>query len=203
MNVSKTPSDPRILGRQLRDDDGCHLEQRRAIVALTLTSAACMGLIALRQMGLIRRMPDVPFPWFNAEKVDTSDEAYEHLQMGDAFLGLGSYAVTAGLAAMGGKFRTTEQPWIPLLLMGKAAMDAASSARLTRDQWVRHRAFCIWCLIASGATFATAVLAVPEGGAAARNLLKSAKANGSQSSGRRSRNGISRILGSVTSRGSR
>ncbi len=36
--------------------------------------------------------------------------------MGDAFIGLGSYAATMGLAAMGAKDRAKTQPWIPLAL---------------------------------------------------------------------------------------
>ncbi len=52
----------------------------------------------------------------DADKVDASEEAYSHLQMGDAFIGLGSYAATMGLAAMGAKDRAKAQPWIPLAL---------------------------------------------------------------------------------------
>ncbi len=51
-------------------------------------------------------------PLMDADKVDASDEAYSHLQMGYAIIGLGSYAVAAGLAAMGPKDRAQKQPWI-------------------------------------------------------------------------------------------
>jgi hypothetical protein len=32
---------------------------------------------------------------------------------------------------------------------------AAQAAKLTVDQWTKHRAFCFWCLTAATATFIT------------------------------------------------
>lgn len=44
------------------------------------------------------------------DKVDASAEAYEKLQVGDAFLGFVSYGVALLLAAAGGRRRWREQP---------------------------------------------------------------------------------------------
>ncbi len=163
---------PAQLSEQLRSGSGHFLEERRGVVGLSLVAVGCMGLIAAYQMGLIRRLPDLPLPLMDADKVDASDEAYEKLSMPDAFLGLGSYAATMGLAAMGGKDRAEKQPWIPLALAAKAGIDALQAAKLTYDQWARHKAFCIWCLIAAGATFATVPLVIGEAATAARQLAK-------------------------------
>ena len=160
------------LSRELRRDSGDFLEERRGIVCASLTAIGCMGLIALYQMGVIKHLPEPPLPGLDADKVDASDEAYSHLQMGDAFIGLGSYAATMGLAAMGGKNRVKEQPWIPLALAAKAGVDALQAAKLTYDQYAKHRAACFWCLVAAAATFVTAALVVPEARAAARELEK-------------------------------
>jgi hypothetical protein len=59
-----------------------------------------------------------------------------------------------------------ERPWLPLALAGKVAFDVLQAAKLTRDQWAKHRAFCSWCLLAAGATLAMAPLVVPEARAA-------------------------------------
>ena len=160
------------LSQELRTGSGDFLEERRGVIALSLTAIGCMGLIALYQTGIIRRLPDLPLPLMDAEKVDASEEAYENLSMPDAFIGLGSYAVTMGLAAMGGKNRATEQPLIPLALAAKASADALQAAKLTYDQWAKHKAFCIWCLLAAGATFATVPLVLGEAVVAARQLAK-------------------------------
>lgn len=163
---------PRQLSAQLRLDSGTFLEERRGVIISSMVAIGCMGLIALYQTGIIRRLPDLPLPLMDADKVDASDEAYAHLQTPDAFIGLGSYAVTMGLAAMGGKDRAQTQPWIPLALAGKASVDALQAARLSYDQWAKHKAFCIWCLVAAAATFITVPLVMSEAAVAARQLMR-------------------------------
>ncbi len=161
---------PTQLSEELREGSGEFLDKRRGIVALALAAAGAMGLIALYQIGIIKHLPEPPIPGLDADKVDASDEAYAFLETPDAFIGLGSYAVTVGLAAMGGEDRARTQPWIPLALLAKTTADAAQAAKLTVDQWTKHRAVCLWCLLAAAATFAALPLAVPEALSAARSL---------------------------------
>jgi uncharacterized membrane protein len=163
---------PAQLSRQLRNDSGDFLDERRGIVISSLAAIGCMGLIALYQIGVIKHLPEPALPGLDADRVDASDEAYSHLQMGDAFIGLGSYAATMGLAAMGPKDRAKTQPWIPLALAAKAGADAAQAAKLTYDQFAKHKAACMWCLVAAAATFVTAALAIPEARAAAAQIRK-------------------------------
>lgn len=163
---------PEELSRQLREDTGGFLEQRRKIVGLTLAAAGSMGLISLYQTGVIKSLPDPPLPYFDSEKVNAGAEAYSRLSMPDAPIGLGSYAATLGLAAMGGENRAEERPWIPLALAAKTVADALQAGKLTVDQWTKHRAFCVWCLIAAGCTFATVPLALPEARAALRHVSR-------------------------------
>ena len=161
---------PCQLSRELRTSDGGYLAQRRGIVACGMAAAGAMGFIALYQIGLIKHLPEPPLLGLDADKVDASAEAYSYFQMPDAFIGLGSYAATLGLAAMGGKDRATNQPWIPLVLFAKVTADAAQAAKLTADQWTKHKAFCLWCLLAAAATFISLPLTVPEAAAALRRL---------------------------------
>ena len=91
--------------------------------------------------------------------------------MPDGVLGIGSYAITAALAAAGGEDRASDRPWLPILLAAKVAFDVFEGGRLTAEQWTEHRAFCLWCLLAAGASFATAPLVIPEARAALRELL--------------------------------
>jgi len=158
------------LSRELRNGSSKELRHRRAIVALSLTASASMGLIALYQMGIIKHLPEPPLPRMNADQVDASAEAYEMLRTPDAVLGLGSYAATMGLAAMGGSDRSHDMPLIPLALALKIGFDAVNAARLSVDQWTKHRAFCFWCLLASAATFAMVPLAMREASVALRAI---------------------------------
>lgn len=153
---------PKTLSKELRRGNGEYLSKRRKIVLSSFTSMFCMGLISLYQVGIIKHLPELPIKGLDADRVDASEQAYRHLQMGDAFIGLTSYAVTAGLAAMGAKDRAKTDPWIPLTLTAKAGVDAIQAARLTLDQFTRQRGACMWCLIAAAATLRTVVLALPE-----------------------------------------
>ena len=163
---------PKQLSRQLREDEHDFLTKRRGIVACGLAAAGAMGVIALYQIGIIKHLPEPPLPGFDADKVDASEEAYSYLQTPDAFIGLGSYAATLGLAAMGPENRAQTQPWIPLALLAKTTADAVQAAKLTVDQWTRHKAFCFWCLLAAAATFTALPLAVPEALEAVDQLRK-------------------------------
>ncbi len=162
----------RALSHELRTGRDAHLQRRRGVVALSLLAAASMGVVTLYQMGIIRHLPELPLPKLDADKVDASAEAYAKLETPDAVLGLGSYAATMTLAAMGAADRARTQPWLPLALAAKVGFDVLQAGKLTVDQWTKHRAFCSWCLLAAAATFAMAPLVVPE----AREALDAASA---------------------------
>jgi uncharacterized membrane protein len=161
---------PERLSDQLRHATDPFLKQRRRVVCLSLTAIGCMGLITLYQMGIIKHLPEPPLPGLDADKVDSSGEAYATFSMPDAVLGIGSYAATMGLAAMGGKDRAKTEPWLPLSLAAKATLDAAQAAKLTYDQFAKHKAACLWCLVAAAATFATLPLVLDEAQAALRRV---------------------------------
>lgn len=153
---------PAELSRQLRTEDGGFLWERRGIISCALGAAGAMGLVSLYQTGVLSHLPEPDLPGFNADKVDASDEAYQWFSTPDGPIGLASYAGTTVLAAVGGRDRAQRIPLIPLVLAVKAGADAAMAAKLTRDQWTKHRAFCLWCLLAAGCSMGAAALAVPE-----------------------------------------
>lgn len=159
------------LSVQLRTGKSDSLRRRRQIAGLSLFSIGMMALISLYQTGIIKRLPHLPVSKTDANTVDAAPEAYELLSMPDAVLGLGSYAATLALAAMGPDDRAQRQPWIPLAMSGKTLLDSLAAAKLTVDQWTKHRAFCIWCLLSAAATFATIPLSLSE----AREALKHLK----------------------------
>lgn len=157
-----TTPDPAKLSMDIRQADDRLTRQRRRVVWLSLTSAVSMGVIALYQIGATTHIPEPPLPMLNADKVDASAEAYAKLSVGDAFIGFVSYGVTMLLAAAGGPRRHVSNAWLPQTLALKAGFDAAQAAKLTVDQWTKHRAFCSWCLLAASATFAVIPAVIPE-----------------------------------------
>jgi uncharacterized membrane protein len=161
---------PEALSRQLRQGAGDFLPQRRAVIGLSLLAAGALEVISLYQMGLIQRLPEPPLPRFDSGKVNSSEEAYRWLSTPDAFLGIGSYAATMTLAAMGGPQRARERPWIPLALAAKVGLDAGLGVFQVLMQARKLHTFCTWCLATSGASFATLPLVIPEARAALKHL---------------------------------
>lgn len=153
---------PSQLSQHLRGDDSAVMLRRRAAVAFNLVACGAMGVVTLYQMGLVRRLPEPRWRFMDSAKVNGSSEAYAYLSTPDALLGLLSYATTVVLAGMGGPDRARRRPALPLLLAAKSALDSSAAAKLTVDQWTRHRAFCIWCLLAAAATWLAGLQVWPE-----------------------------------------
>ena len=162
---------PEELSRQLREGSGKLLRYRRGVIGLSLTAIGSLGVVTLYQTGIIERLPEPSLTYLNGEVVDAAPEAYKLLSTPDGALGLVSYALTTALAAAGGEDRAQERPWLVLALAAKVAFDAFESGKLTLEQWTEHRSFCLWCLIAAGANFATVPLVIPEARAALREIL--------------------------------
>lgn len=57
-----------------------------------------------------------------------------------------------------------------MLAAAKAGSDAAGGLVLTGEQLARHRAVCLWCVLAAGASAAAFPLTVPEARMAWRRL---------------------------------
>jgi uncharacterized membrane protein len=161
----------RALSRELRESDAPYLRDRRWTVGLSLAAMGSLAVVSLYQMGIIRHVPELPLPYFDADAVDAAPEAYATLSMPDGILGLLSYAGTAALAAAGSSDRATRHPMLPLGLAAKVAFDAAVSGKLTVDQWTKHRAWCLWCLTASAATLAMVPRVIPEARKAAEQVI--------------------------------
>ena len=161
---------PRQLSRELREGTGDDLARRRWTVGLSLFGAAMGGVVSLYQMGVLRRLPDLPFEPFDATKVDAADYAYSRLDTPDGPLMVANYALTAILASAGGANRARTSPSLPLALAAKTLLDAASALRLAREEWAETRALCGYCQAATLASLASVALALPEAARAARTL---------------------------------
>jgi uncharacterized membrane protein len=166
---------PVEIGRDLRLGSNPFLRRRRSVVGLALFSCAVLGVVALYQVGIIKKLPQPPLPAFDTARVNGSQEAYSILATPDAFLGLASYAVTACLAAMGPQNRSRIYPLMPVGLAVKLLGDSAMAMKLSFDEAVKFRAFSLWSILVAAATWTALPLALPEALAALRQL------NGKQS----------------------
>ena len=154
--------DPTALSRDLRLATGPDMRRRRWLVGLSLFGVLMGQIVALFQTGIIRRLPDPPVGPFDSDRVDASDFAYKRLQVPDAMLMIGTYAVTAGLAAAGGRDRARHTPVLPVALAAKTVFDVGTNLLLAREEWRENRAFCAYCQTATLVSVVSAMLAVPE-----------------------------------------
>lgn len=162
--------DPHELSVRLRNERSAIMRRRRWITGLSIFSSAIMGAIGLFQTGILKDIPELPLPHFDAKKVNGSAQAYEILHTPDALLGAMSYAGTACLAGASDPDRARTAPWIPIAMGAKLAADAVLAGKLTADQWTKYRSFCLWCLVSAGATFAAAALGIRETAEAIRTM---------------------------------
>ncbi len=150
----------------LRRGTGDFLDQRRRTAVLQTAAAATLAVVNLYQFGVLRKVPEPPLPGLGADRVDASGEAYQLLHTPDATLGIASAGISIVLAGMGGAKRHEQQPWIPLLLLGKSLIDAAGGLYLTAEQLTKHRRICSWCTATAGLLLATVPAVLPEARAA-------------------------------------
>ncbi len=162
---------PRELSRQLREDTGGDLARRRWTLGLSFVGVGAGMIVGLYQMGVLRRLPDLPVRGFDATKVDASDYAYKRLQTPDGLLMVASYAVTAILAGAGGKNRAKDNPALPIALAAKTLYDLATALKLGQEEWTETRALCGYCQAATVASLVSAGIAMPEAVRAVRQVL--------------------------------
>lgn len=170
MVLTTRPLSPDRLSRELRLGRGGDLTRRRWIVGLSFVGATAGMLVGLYQMGIVRRLPSLPVGPFDATRVDASSYAYSRMQAPDAMMMLVTYGITALLAGAGGRDRARDLPWLPLALAAKTVYDAVTTIRLGREEWAENRALCDYCQTATLASFASAVLSLPEAAKALRML---------------------------------
>lgn len=169
--IQRNDDEAEELGFRLRHSSIKDMRRRRSVFGLFLAAAASMSVVALYQIGILKHVPGPRNPQLDSDAVTGSATAYSLIETPDSVLAIGSYAATLALVAMGSPNRARRQPLIPLALAAKVGLDAVVAAKYTLDEWKRHRTFCLLCLVACAATFASVPLVVPEARRALRNLL--------------------------------
>jgi uncharacterized membrane protein len=163
-------STPTELSRDLRRCTDPDLRRRRWLVGLSLFGVAIGQVVTLYQTGILRRLPDPPVGPFDSERVNASDYAYKRLQLPDAVLMVATYAVTAALAAAGGRDRAERSPALPLAMAAKTGWDSYTCLKLAQEEWAENRALCAYCQVATLASLASLALSLPEARRALRAL---------------------------------
>lgn len=155
--------------QQHSDDE--EMQWRRALVVVSLTGIAAMGIVSLFQSGVVKHLPDPPVGNFHTDRVNSSHEAYRR-GTPDAPLAVTAHAVNMVLATLGGKDRPTRAPWIPILASLIAAPQAATAAQYLFYQMPKvDKAWCPYCIVDALTLFATFGLTLKESARSVGSLL--------------------------------
>lgn len=121
---------------------------------LTLaTTAALLTLVpvVLRQLRVIRSLPEPSHHLFNSNRVVTSHKS-KPFGVPDSLLGLCSYSATLALVLLAPKSPTARK-----LVGPKLALDTTVATANTIRQFTGFRKVCSWCLLTVAATAAMAI----------------------------------------------
>ncbi|MBD2778887.1 vitamin K epoxide reductase family protein [Iningainema tapete] len=163
--------EPIQLSEELRQGKNPNMTRRRWIIGLSGIGGSMGQLVTLYQTGIINHLPDPPVPIFDADKVDASNYAYSRFNSPDGPIMIVNYALTAWLAAAGGKDRDRTNPLLSIGMGAKILVDTVVAAELAREEWSENKAFCEYCQVATVCSIVSLVLAVPEVLSATRTLL--------------------------------
>lgn len=124
------------------------LSRRRKIVGLSLLGAFNAGLMTLHQTGILKRLPDLPGPIFDANYVTLTPKAFEY-KIPDGPLALTAYAVLTVLATFGGDRSVSRPAVLDKTLFGLAALNALAAYQYQFNMIFKQKRICIYCVSAT------------------------------------------------------
>lgn len=130
----------------------------RSDTALAALAGVALGdsvPVALRQLGVIRRLPDPPWRGFDSNQVTTSPEAFP-LGVPDALPAIALYLTELGLVALR---RRRESRWLDRALAACVAAGALAGSYYLYEMIAVEKKACAWCIVAQAAGWAMVPLA--------------------------------------------
>lgn len=135
--------------------------RRGWLMAIAGFAAVDAVVVALRQTGLVRRLPEPPGGIWDTNRVVTSPVAYA-LGVPDAPVATVTYLALIAFAARLGSRSARRRPWSALGLAAGASGAAAGAAFYLWHMLAREKKLCPYCLGTATASFTMLPLALPE-----------------------------------------
>lgn len=147
------------MRNELRKGTSDDLERRRKVIGLSVLGLIDAGVLSLFQSGIIKRLPDVPHPFFGANKVPLSKEAFR-FGAPDAPMAAILYGITITLATAGGSHATGRSGVFDSLLKGAVGVSAGMGLYYLFAM-AANKKLCIYCFTGALINFASAALMFP------------------------------------------
>jgi uncharacterized membrane protein len=148
------------IRQELLNGTGEDLQKRRKIVTLSALGLLDFAVISLYQAGVIKRLPELPFPVFDSNKVNAAPDAY---QMGapDATISAWIYSTNMVLATVGGTEHSGRKPIHDVLLGATIAANAAGALYYLFNMTFYQKKICPYCIAGAAINLASAVIMRP------------------------------------------
>jgi uncharacterized membrane protein len=152
---------PEEIRDVLRTDHSEDLDRRRKAVLLSTIGMADFSLISLLQSGVIRRLPDIPYPSvFDTNGINTSKTSFA-MGVPDATISMVMHALEVALATAGGSEKASRKPVFDMLLGGVALGHVFGAVQMTYNMLFKKKKICIYCLTGAALIFSTAAVIAP------------------------------------------
>jgi len=158
------------LGLELREDRSAEMQRRRWVVGLSMLGVTLAQLMALQQTGVVKRLPDLPLPGEDSNRVHEDAHAYKRLATPNAILQVISFGATAALAAMSGSDRARRQPWLPLALFAKTGYDSFIAVKQAQEAVGRKQRVSSYAAVSALSSFACLAIAAIDAATAGRGV---------------------------------
>lgn len=159
----------------LRKEDSEDLDRRRKLILLSAAGIADFTLISLLQSGVIRRLPDIPYPEvFDTNGINTSKTSYA-MGVPDAVISTVMLAMKMALATAGGSEKASRKPVFDVLLGAVSVGHALGAAQMMYKMFFNKKKVCVYCVTGAGLIFASAAVVAPTIVSSVKKILHSSE----------------------------
>ena len=144
----------------LRTEENPDMANRRKVIALSALGLVDFSVISLYQTGVIKKLPDLPLPVFDSNKVNASKEAYQ-FGVPDGPVSAAVYSMIMVLAAAGGSEKAARKPVFDVLMGGAVAANLSGALYYLWDMAFRQKKICLYCMTGAAINIASAVIIAP------------------------------------------
>ena len=148
------------IRNELRNRDSQSMDKRRLIILLSALGLVDFSVISLYQTGVIEKLPDLPFPIFDSNKVNASKEAYQ-FGVPDGPVSAAIYAATMVLAAAGGSEQSGRKPVSDTVLGTAILANTAGAIYYLYDMIFKQKKICLYCIAGAAINIASAIIVAP------------------------------------------
>jgi uncharacterized membrane protein len=155
----------------LRTEHSQDIDRRRKVALLSAIGIADFSIISLLQSGVIRKLPDIPYPAvFDTNGINTSKTSFE-MGVPDATMSTVMHALEMVLATAGGSEKASRKPIFDVLLGGVVLGHALGAVRMTYDMFFKKKKICLYCLTGASLILSSAVIIAPSVLSSAKKML--------------------------------